>query len=163
MNNLSKQIGVILIGIGILIASSFLLNGVKENNISKLATKKYSVVVGDVESVKQIKVEDKYIKDKYEGFDHNDELIAYLYELSGTNSYGTITIILGIHPNNGKVISMQAVNVGQTLDVDRIEDAINSYRDNVEGVIDGLSGVTYAKDTIDEMLNSVAKDYKGGK
>jgi len=164
MENLFKQIGVILIGIGLLIGTSFSLKGVKEKNISKLATKKYSEVVGDLDSVKQIKIDDKYILDKYEGFDHNNELIAYLYEISGSNSYGEITIILGVNPTNGKVIGMKALNVGQTLSVDLITDAINSYRNNIDGKLDGLAGVTYAKDTINKMLESVNKDFnKGGK
>lgn len=162
MNNLLKQFGIILIGIGLLILANISLKGVRDKNVGKLALNKYGELVGDVSSVKQVKTTDNLIKDKYEGYDHNGELIAYLYEVSGSNSYGTITIILAVHSKNGKVIGMKALNVGQTLDVDRIEDTINSYRNNIDGIVDGLSGVTYAKNTINDMLKSVALDFKGG-
>lgn len=162
MERLLKQIGIIIIGIGLLLISYLLLKPVKESNENKIALKKYEEVILDLDSVLKSTVESDIIVDKFKGFNKNKEHIAYLYEATSSNSYGSITIILAVNLN-GKVIGMKALDVNQTLHVDLIIDKINNYRDNVDGVVDGLTGVTYAKDTINDILKEISEDLKGGK
>lgn len=163
MNKILKQVIAILVALGVLIGVYFAFSGLRDKNLSKIAVQKYSVVAGDVESVKVEKVNDSNLNEKFSAYNHKGELIAYLYEGTSRNGYGDITIIVSVGLN-GNIIKMKAISVNQTLDVDRILDAINNFKGSVDEQVDGLTGVTFAKNTINEILSSIAKDFnEGGK
>lgn len=158
MNQILKQVLVILVGIGILVGAFFGLNGVRERNVSKIAIDKFSDVIGDVDTVKQEKATNSLIVDKFSGYDHNGELVAYMYEVNQSNGYGSISVLIAIDLN-GRIVGMKANQVNQTLQVEKITEDINNFRGNINDEIDGLAGVTYAKNTINEILNAVAEDF----
>src|SRR5690554_2764189 len=144
----------LIVTIGLLVGTFFLLKPIRTNNVSKEILKKYATVVEGVASVEEVDFEGAIITEKYKGLNQSGNEVATLYTATANNSYGSITIVVAVAPN-GDIIGIDAADVSQTLLVPEITQSINAFKGNLNDTYDGITGATRAKEAINEILDAI--------
>ena len=144
----------LIVTIGLLVGTFFLLKPIRTNNVSKEILKKYATVVEGVASVEEVDFEGAIITEKYKGLNQSGNEVATLYTATANNSYGSITIVVAVAPN-GDIIGIDAREVNQTVLVTEITQSINDFNGDISDTYDGVAGATVAKGTIDEILAAI--------
>ena len=144
----------LIVTIGLLVGTFFLLKPIRTNNVSKEILKRYATVADGVVSVEEVDFEGAIITEKYKGLNQSGNEVATLYTATANNSYGSITIVVAVAPN-GDIIGIDAADVSQTLLVPEITQSINAFKGNLNDTYDGITGATRAKEAINEILDAI--------
>lgn len=151
----------LIVTIGLLVGTFFILKPIRTSNLSKEILKKYETVADGVVRVEEVDFEKGIITEKYDGFDEDNRKVATLYTATNSNTYGSITIVVALSPE-GDIIGIDAANVGQTLLVQEIRASINEFNNNISDTYDGVAGATRAKETINEILSAIRLSHGDG-
>src|SRR5690554_1213151 len=151
----------LIVTIGLLVGTFFILKPIRTSNLSKEILKKYETVADGVVRVEEVDFEKGIITEKYDGFDEDNRKVATLYTATNSNTYGSITIVVALSPE-GDIIGIDAANVGQTLLVQEIRASINEFNNNISDTYDGVAGATRAKETINEILSTIRLSHGDG-
>src|SRR5690554_5756140 len=151
----------LIVTIGLLVGTFFILKPIRTSNLSKEILKKYETVADGVVRVEEVDFEKGIITEKYDGFDEDNKKVATLYTATNSNTYGSITIVVALSPE-GDIIGIDAANVGQTLLVQEIRASINEFNNNISDTYDGVAGATRAKETINEILSAIRLSHGDG-
>ena len=104
---------------------------------------------------------DKIVK-RVKAEDASDNVLGYIYTVSGKNSYGIITLLVGID-NNGNLVSVQFMENGQSFSSETVNHVNTSYFDGMvlEDVnnVDTVCGATYAAKLVKELVTIAFEDY----
>lgn len=150
---------------GIMIA---LLNGVtapiiEENNYKKEQETLALIFYGATFENLEIKENDSKINKVYLA-KVNDEILGYVYLVSGKNAYGTIELMIGI--SDGSVCAVEIITNTQSFskvvnqyvnDLDNLD--INNQ--NIED-LDVKCGATYGAKLVKELIKVALDHYQGG-
>src|SRR5690554_7851869 len=79
----------LVVTVGILLGTFFLLKPIRANNESKEILKRYSTVAKGIVRVEEVEFEGPIITEKYKGFDEDDKEVATLYTATSSNTYGS--------------------------------------------------------------------------
>lgn len=171
MSNYKRYLktGLILAAItaicGIMIA---LLNGVtapiiEENNYKKEQETLALIFDGATFENLEIKENDSKINKVYLA-KINDEILGYVYLVSGKNAYGTIELMIGI--SDGSVCAVEIITNTQSF-----SKVVNQYVNDLDNLdinnqnIDDLDvkcGATYGAKLVKELINVALDHYQGG-
>ena len=92
----------------------------------------------------------------------NNELLGYVYKVTGKNAYGTITLLVGV--TNGEVVKVVFLENSESF-ASKVEDHVNSAyapnKVNTENVadVDTKCGATYGAKTVKEMISQALEHY----
>lgn len=150
---------------GIMIA---LLNGVtapiiEENNYKKEQETLALIFDGATFENLEIKENDSKINKVYLA-KINDEILGYVYLVSGKNAYGTIELMIGI--SDGSVCAVEIITNTQSF-----SKVVNQYVNDLDNLdinnqnIDDLDvkcGATYGAKLVKELINVALDHYQGG-
>lgn len=97
--------------------------------------------------------------------DSNDSIIGTVYQVSGKNSYGDITILVVINDSD-QIENLEFLTLNQTADYQSL--IVNFANDTYKGDIDSLvvdtsTGATYGCTLVDELVNIAISYHKGDK
>ncbi len=169
MNKLIKLVITLAIISGL---SGFLLtyvNDITDPIIQKgLEEKEFSIVESlypDVDHMQKNEINEdiNYIIDVYNA---NDELLGYVYSVSGSNGYGDITTLLAIDVNDN-ITGIDFLEFSQTPGFgDKLldEEYLNQFKnlDINAPYVDGVSGATFSSKLVQEEVQTITNYYLGG-
>lgn len=103
------------------------------------------------------------IKEKVIVKDVNDEVLGYVYTVSGNNAYGPISLLVGIGAD-GKLVSAELLENGQSF-AKEVETHVNSSYTlglTLEEItnINTICGATYGANTVKELIIIAYEDYE---
>lgn len=114
--------------------------------------------------------ESPYITEKIEAYNTNKEFLGYIYTVTGSNTYGKISLLVGINADN-KLESVKFITNEQSYKAQTENHLDNNYHndmtlDEINGLdfskIEVTSGATYASKLIRQLVNVAFEDAKGG-
>lgn len=177
--------GIALVCAVLIAAMNLITAPIIESNRQKTISETYKAVYSDYSKgeAKEYNTEAKYITEKLLAYDSNDNALGYIYTVSGKNSYGEISLMIGI--SNGRVVDVEflkntesfASTVNSHLkenypssneNVIKLDPYSTDYSvslaelDSLDG-IDVKCGATYGATLIKNMVNEALEDAKGGK
>lgn len=105
------------------------------------------------------------VKSKATITNSDDEVVGYVYEATGTNSYGDISAIIAIDKDN-KMLGLKYLKLNQTPGFgDKVEtnDYLNKYVnkdiDNLD--VDIVSGATYSSKLVERLVDETIAFHNG--
>ena len=141
----------------------------EEQNQLKEEIRLYSEIFNDINYDNSIFIiedlTDPAITKKVVAKDANGELLGYIYTVAGENSYGPISLLVGIGAD-GKLVSAEFLENGQSYGK-QVETHVNSSYTSgltLEEIsnINTSCGATYGANTVKELVTIAFNDYNNG-
>lgn len=120
-------------------------------------TKKSKIITEDLSN--------EAITKKIVANDASGASLGYIYTVSGKNSYGPITLLVGIS-SDGKLVSIEFLENGQSYGSTVAEHVDANYSEGLTASdvasIDTKCGATYGAKTVQELVTIAFNDYSNG-
>lgn len=133
-----------------------------EANLLEAKIESFEEVLKGIDSFEDLEVTEDYpnsVLSIAKGFDQSDEVLGYIYEVYGTNSYGSMTVVISVD-ENGEILGAQFLTIEQTLNVPGTRTNLSLYVgsnvNNLEPSGDIISGATGSLSTLQGLLSDVA-------
>lgn len=119
----------------------------------------------DYDSSVIVEYTDSDILKKITANDSTSNLLGYIYKVSGKNSYGTITLLVGIDSNN-ELVSIEFLKNEQSYKTTVVEFVDSSYSSGMTEseleAVDTHCGATYGAKLIKKLVGIAMADATGG-
>jgi hypothetical protein len=133
-----------------------------EANLLEAKIESFEEVLQGIDSFEDLEVSDDYpnsILSVAKGFNESNEVLGYIYEAYGTNSYGSMTVVVSVD-QSGKILGAQFLTIEQTLNVPGTKTNLSLYVGSnisaLEPSGDIIGGATGSLSTLEGLLTDVA-------
>ena len=110
-------------------------------------------------------IENEAITKKILANNEAGNLLGYIYTVSGRNTYGAITLLVGIS-SSGSLVSIEFLENGQSFSSEVESHVVDNYKEGVTlndiTDIDTKCGATYGANTVKELVTIAFNDFNGG-
>lgn len=156
-------LAVVSIACGIVIGGVHAItNPIIQDNLLAAKVESYEQVLKGIDDFEEIKVTDEYpssVQSIAKGFAANDDVLGYIYEVYGTNSYGNMTVVVSVGLD-GKILGAQFLTIEQTLNVPGTRTNLSYYVGSniadLQPSADLISGATGSLSTLQGLLGDLA-------
>jgi len=92
----------------------------------------------------------------------DDETFGYVYQGEGKNSYGSISLLVGIYTENYEIGRISLLSDGQTFATTLEENYLDAYNAGHRELEDVTCGATYGATLIKNIVKEAQSHLKGG-
>lgn len=156
-------LAVVSIACGIVIGGvNAITRPIIDANLLAAKVESFEEVLKGIDDFEEIKVTDEYPKSVQsiaKGFNANNEVLGYIYEVYGTNSYGNMTVVVSVGLD-GKILGAKFLTIEQTLNVAGTRTNLSYYVGSniadLQPSADFISGATGSLATLQGLLGNLA-------
>lgn len=150
----------LIVVLGVLIGSHYLLKPVEAKSKVKLYEAKYEGFIEDLELDEVLDINSPIISEKI--LANINGMQVTLYGAKQANDFGDIELIIAID-NNGLVIAAKALRVNQTFSVEQLTDLIVDMEGKtIQTPAGSVTGVTIGSQTIQNILSAIEEEHFRG-
>ncbi len=155
-------LAMISIACGIVIGGvNAITHPIIEANLLAAKVESYQKVLKGIDDFEEVEVTSEYpnsVQSIAKGFNANNEVLGYIYEVYGANGYGNMTVIVSVGVD-GKILGAQFLTIEQTLNVPgtrtNLSYYVGSFITDLQPSSDLISGVTGSLSTLQALLSDV--------
>ncbi len=156
-------LAMVSIACGIVIGGvNAITNPIIEANLLEAKVESFEQVLKGIDDFEEVIVTDEYpnsIQSIAKGFDANSQVLGFIYEVYGTNSYGDMTVVVSVGLD-GKILGAQFLAIEQSLNVPGTRTNLSYYVgsavSDLQPSSDFISGATGSLSTLQGLLGDIA-------
>src|SRR5690554_6815179 len=156
-------LAMISIACGIVIGGvNAITHPIIEANLLAAKVESYQKVLKGIDDFEEVEVTSEYpnnVQSIAKGFNANNEVLGYIYEVYGANGYGNMTVIVSVGVD-GKILGAQFLTIEQTLNVPgtrtNLSYYVGSFITDLQPSSDLISGATGSLSTLQGLLGDLA-------